>query len=101
MGRRYIITNEYEEIESSVIQNNYRVIDDNTGEEIPLRGIVLLSDGHVAGVLNRICCSLRKLVVKDKIAHLTTEPIGGILVKGDIDRFNSECENKIIYNFIF
>lgn len=101
MERRYIITNEYEEIESSVIQNNYRVIDDNTGEEIPLRGIVLLSDGNVAGVLNRLCCSLRKIVIRNKIPHLTNEPVGGILVKGDINRFNSECENKIIYNFIF
>lgn len=99
--RRYYITDEFRDIESCIIQNNYKVIDDINNREIYLKGIALLSDGSIVGLLDKLCYNLRVITIKNKIPHLSIEQLGLILVKGDIDRFNDECDNKIVYNFIF
>ena len=102
MERHELVTSEYEEIESKVIQNNYTVIDNSTGQTIKLLGIALLSNGKITALLNRNCYWLSRLYIgKDDMVYLSTYTIGGVMLTNDIDSYNKHHDDKIIYHFLF
>ena len=102
MERHELVTSEYEEIESKVIQNNYTVIDNSTGQTIKLLGIALLSNGKITALLNHDFYWLSRLYVgKDNMVHLSTYTIGGVMLTNDIDSYNKHHDDKIIYHFLF